>query len=228
MKLRRPSANYSPDAFVQLALQLSYYRLHGRTTPVYETALTRSFHHGRTETIRSLTRESFTFVRMCGPWKGRCWKGYSTEPEKNQRDEQRKAVSGLSLRFGGPRTLSTLFQTSSSSLFALLTSALRAHALLTRAATAGRGIDRHLLGLRCVLDSEWDWLDSLEDGNESRSKTQEESLSDRDDEALSANGSQTTPRESVALFEHPTFWKSQTWRLSTSGLTEGWHFRGTG
>ncbi|KIM64248.1 hypothetical protein SCLCIDRAFT_115593 [Scleroderma citrinum Foug A] len=197
-------SNYSPDAFVQLALQLSYYRLHGRTTPVYETALTRSFHHGRTETIRSLTRESFTFVRMCGPWKGRSWKGYTTDSEKNQRD------------------------TSSSSLFALLTSALRAHALLTRAATAGRGIDRHLLGLRCVLDSEWDWLDSLEDGNESRSKTQEESLSDLVDEALSANGSQTTPRESVALFEHPTFWKSQTWRLSTSGLTEGWHFRGTG
>ena len=99
MKLRKPSANYSPDVFVQLALQLAYYRLRGHTTPVYETALTRSFHHGCSETIRSLT-----FVRMCGPWKGWSQKGYTTEPAgKNQRDEQHKVVSGpfhLGLRFG--------------------------------------------------------------------------------------------------------------------------------
>ncbi len=53
----------SPDAFVQMALQLTYFRLHGTVTPVYETASTRKYLHGRTETCRSLSNESAAFVR---------------------------------------------------------------------------------------------------------------------------------------------------------------------
>jgi carnitine O-acetyltransferase len=34
--------------------------------------------------------------------------------------------------------------------------------------------------------------------------------------------------ESVALFEDPLFQRSQSWKLSTSGLSAGHHFRGTG
>ncbi|KAF5927849.1 hypothetical protein HPG69_000755 [Diceros bicornis minor] len=51
-----------PDTFIQLALQLAYYRLHGRPGCCYETAMTRYFYHGRTETVRSCTVEA---VRWC-------------------------------------------------------------------------------------------------------------------------------------------------------------------
>ena len=38
----------SPDTFIQMIIQLAYYRLHGRPTSTYETAMTRLFYHGRT------------------------------------------------------------------------------------------------------------------------------------------------------------------------------------
>jgi hypothetical protein len=56
------SARFSPDAYIQQALQLAYYTNRGEFTAVYETALTRLFKHGRTETIRSFTTESRAFV----------------------------------------------------------------------------------------------------------------------------------------------------------------------
>ncbi|KAF2350039.1 Acyltransferase ChoActase/COT/CPT [Trinorchestia longiramus] len=57
----------SPDAFVQIALQLAYYRdSNGRFVQTYEASATRLYQHGRTETVRSCTRESSAFVRaMC-------------------------------------------------------------------------------------------------------------------------------------------------------------------
>ncbi|KAL2084173.1 hypothetical protein ACEWY4_019691 [Coilia grayii] len=47
-----------PDTFVQLALQLAYYRLHHKSGSCYETATTRRFYHGRTETMRPCTTEA--------------------------------------------------------------------------------------------------------------------------------------------------------------------------
>lgn len=52
-----------PDAFVQVALQLAYFRLHNRPGPAYETATTRQFWRGRTETVRSCTPQSVAFCR---------------------------------------------------------------------------------------------------------------------------------------------------------------------
>ncbi|OMH85874.1 Carnitine O-acetyltransferase [Zancudomyces culisetae] len=52
----------SPDAYFQMALQLTYYKLHGKLAPTYESASTRMYQHGRTETIRSLTTEMATFI----------------------------------------------------------------------------------------------------------------------------------------------------------------------
>jgi carnitine O-octanoyltransferase len=46
-----------PDCYVQMALQLAYYKLHGKFAPTYETATTRSYYHGRTETVRSCSIE---------------------------------------------------------------------------------------------------------------------------------------------------------------------------
>ncbi|PKU34859.1 peroxisomal carnitine o-octanoyltransferase [Limosa lapponica baueri] len=52
-----------PDTFVQLALQLAYYKCHGRPGCCYETAMTRRFYHGRTETIRSCTMEAVEWCK---------------------------------------------------------------------------------------------------------------------------------------------------------------------
>ncbi|KAG0088645.1 Carnitine O-acetyltransferase mitochondrial [Podila epicladia] len=51
----------SPDAYVQMALQLAYYRKHGELVATYESAATRKYRHGRTETARSCSIESKAF-----------------------------------------------------------------------------------------------------------------------------------------------------------------------
>lgn len=53
----------SPDAFVQMALQLAYYRDTGRLTLTYEASMTRLFLQGRTETVRSVSMESVAWVK---------------------------------------------------------------------------------------------------------------------------------------------------------------------
>ena len=52
----------SPDAFIQMAIQLAYYRLYQCCVLTYESASTRVFRHGRTETIRSCSKLSKKFV----------------------------------------------------------------------------------------------------------------------------------------------------------------------
>ncbi|VTJ51194.1 Hypothetical predicted protein [Marmota monax] len=52
----------SPDAFIQLALQLAHYKDMGKFCLTYEASMTRLFREGRTETVRSCTTESCNFV----------------------------------------------------------------------------------------------------------------------------------------------------------------------
>mmetsp|Transcript_147084 Transcript_147084/g.256834 ORF Transcript_147084/g.256834 Transcript_147084/m.256834 type:complete len:805 (-) Transcript_147084:1639-4053(-) len=54
---------HSPDAFVQMAIQLAYYRLNRRFVPTYEPAMMRLWVDGRTETIRSCSKHSAAWVR---------------------------------------------------------------------------------------------------------------------------------------------------------------------
>ena len=54
--------NMSPDAFVQMAIQLGYKKTHGESRATYETGMTRQFRHGRTETIRTVSKESVAWV----------------------------------------------------------------------------------------------------------------------------------------------------------------------
>lgn len=54
---------FSPDAFVQMAFQATYYSLYGRLAPTYEPAMTKAFAHGRTETIRTVQPHVLDFVR---------------------------------------------------------------------------------------------------------------------------------------------------------------------
>ena len=72
----------------------------------------------------------------------------------------------------------------------ILEQAIQTHTRLTRLAATGKGIDRHLLGLRLMLCPE--------------------------------------KGEHHALFDDEIFSRSQTWKLSTSGLSAGHQFRGTG
>ncbi|KAH8117830.1 carnitine acetyltransferase [Phellopilus nigrolimitatus] len=140
-------AQLPPDAYIQMAMQLAWYRTRGNFTATYETALTRLFLHGRTETIRTLTTDSRQFIlAMCD----------SATPTEVRCDLLRKAV--------------------------------KTHGSLTKAAATGKGVDRHMLGLRLVMKS----------------------------------------NESSPLFEDNHFSKSQEWKLSTSGLSAGEYFRGTG
>lgn len=56
----------SPDAFLQMALQLAYYRDAGKFSLTYEASMTRLYREGRTETVRPCTIESSEWVRaMC-------------------------------------------------------------------------------------------------------------------------------------------------------------------
>ncbi|KAF8740072.1 hypothetical protein AX14_008708 [Amanita brunnescens Koide BX004] len=142
------AAGFPPDAYIQLCLQLAWYSTRDNFTATYETVLTRMFKHGRTETLRSLTRESRDWV--------------------------------LSMR--NPR--------SPSSRYELLQQAIKKHTQLIREAATGRGIDRHLLGLHQMLRP--------------------------------LNG------ERASLFEDELFTRSTRWALSTSGLSAGHLFQGTG
>jgi carnitine O-palmitoyltransferase 1 len=53
----------SPDSFIQMALQLAYYRDIGRFHLTYEASMTRLFKEGRTETVRACTIESSEWVK---------------------------------------------------------------------------------------------------------------------------------------------------------------------
>ncbi|KAF9451885.1 acyltransferase ChoActase/COT/CPT [Macrolepiota fuliginosa MF-IS2] len=143
-------AKLSPDAYIQMALQLAWYRTRGTFTATYETVLTRMFKRGRTETIRTFTNDS------------RAWVLSMVNP-------------------------STSLQTQHT----LLTKAILTHSKLTRDGATGRGFDRHLLGLQLLHNP-------------------------------------TSDGPSPPLFADPLFSQSQEWKLSTSGLSAGHWFKGTG
>jgi carnitine O-acetyltransferase len=52
---------FSPDSFIQTALQLAFHRVQGEVGAHYESGGTRQFLHGRTEVIRSCSLESREF-----------------------------------------------------------------------------------------------------------------------------------------------------------------------
>jgi carnitine O-acetyltransferase len=100
----------SPDAYVQMIIQLAYHKFYGKNRPTYESAATRRFQQGRTETCRSVSDESVAFcAAMAAP---------DTAPEEAQK---------------------------------LFRAALNAHVKYISDASDGRGVDRHLFGLKKCL-----------------------------------------------------------------------------
>jgi carnitine O-acetyltransferase len=59
-------AGFSPDAYVQMAMQIATYRLWGEQGGTYEATQVRPFLHGRTETTRSVSIESGKLVHKFG------------------------------------------------------------------------------------------------------------------------------------------------------------------
>jgi carnitine O-palmitoyltransferase 2 len=55
-------SSLSPDAMMQLGIQMAYYKLHHRFVSTYESCSTAVYKHGRTETIRPVTNETKTFI----------------------------------------------------------------------------------------------------------------------------------------------------------------------
>lgn len=59
-------AAMSPDAYVQVALQLAYWKMFGEMTATYEAASTKQFLHGRTETVRTASTAVKRFLESTG------------------------------------------------------------------------------------------------------------------------------------------------------------------
>uniref|UniRef100_K1QIX3 Choline O-acetyltransferase n=1 Tax=Magallana gigas TaxID=29159 RepID=K1QIX3_MAGGI len=57
------SQNMSPDSFIQLALQLTYYKIHGKLVSTYESASVRRFRLGRVDNIRANTPDALEWIR---------------------------------------------------------------------------------------------------------------------------------------------------------------------
>ncbi|CAL8283413.1 unnamed protein product [Boreogadus saida] len=76
----------SPDAFIQLSLQLAYYRDRGGFCLTYEASMTRLFREGRTETVRSCSNESCDFVKAVagGEEEEHCRQLFRRAAEKHQ------------------------------------------------------------------------------------------------------------------------------------------------
>lgn len=104
----------SPDAYVQMIIQLAYHKMYGVNRPTYESAATRRFQQGRTETCRSVSDESVTFCNaMADP---------EVSPER--------CVKALRV-------------------------AIDAHVKYITDASDGKGVDRHLFGLKkCLKEGE--------------------------------------------------------------------------
>ena len=62
----------SPDAYVQMVIQLAYHKMYGKNRPTYESGATRKYQLGRTETVRTVSNESVAFCdAMANPDVGR-------------------------------------------------------------------------------------------------------------------------------------------------------------
>jgi len=59
----------SPDSFIQIAMQVTFYNLQKRALAHYESATLRRFINARTECIRSTSIESVEFAKIMLPGK---------------------------------------------------------------------------------------------------------------------------------------------------------------
>jgi len=58
------SQKFSPDAFVQIAFQLAFFKLKLVPGSTYESCMMKKYFHGRTETLRTVSKESVNFTKI--------------------------------------------------------------------------------------------------------------------------------------------------------------------
>lgn len=87
---------YSPDAYVQMAMQLATYRLWGEQGGTYEATQVRPFLHGRTETTRTVSPASAAFVEAMGP---RPHRGANAAIERERKTELLREATGSHARY---------------------------------------------------------------------------------------------------------------------------------
>ncbi|KAJ3297226.1 Carnitine O-acetyltransferase mitochondrial [Rhizoclosmatium sp. JEL0117] len=100
----------SPDAYAQMAIQLAYYKTYGVSRATYESAQTKKYAYGRTETGRSVSLESVAWVKAMQD---------ASIPAQKKGELGREAIAAQSGYMAK--------------------------------AVDGKGVDRHLLGLRLLL-----------------------------------------------------------------------------
>lgn len=100
----------SPDAYVQMIIQLAYHKMYGKNRPTYESAATRRFQQGRTETCRSVSDASVAWCNAMAD---------HGVDDKTKVGLFREAIAG--------------------------------HLEYITAASDGKGVDRHLFGLKKLL-----------------------------------------------------------------------------
>ncbi|KAG2182043.1 hypothetical protein INT43_006969 [Umbelopsis isabellina] len=127
----------SPDAYFQMCLQLAYYKTHKKVTPTYETASTRQFLHGRTETIRTCSVDSKRFVES--------WDNKTVDVSNFRRLFVRQSAIK---RLATGINLCNVMQ--NKTRYQLLQTACKSHSAYTAVASNGQGCDRHLMALRIL------------------------------------------------------------------------------
>jgi len=128
-------ARCSPDALVQMALQLAARRYFGRPVLTYESASTRRFHLGRTDTIRSCSTEAVNFVNAA-LLRLQLWK--QNERSTGPSDDN-LAEPSISRRGASHPTINTVRK--------LFQDACKRHKQLSTEAGLGQGVDRHMMSL---------------------------------------------------------------------------------
>ncbi|KAK9535583.1 hypothetical protein VZT92_007957 [Zoarces viviparus] len=88
----------SPDAFIQIGLQLAYFRDRGGFCLTYEASMTRLFREGRTETVRSCSNETSAFVKALenGETEDQCKRLFRLASEGHQ-NLYRMAMTGAGI-----------------------------------------------------------------------------------------------------------------------------------
>ncbi|XP_063217738.1 choline O-acetyltransferase [Bacillus rossius redtenbacheri] len=120
------SCRVSPDAYIQLSLQLAYYRMYRRLVATYESASTRRYLLGRVDCIRSATAEALAWAAaMCQDETG------------SEGDEE--SLLGKKVTFS--------LHTAEERLM-LFEAAIKKQTEIMVDNITGQGIDVHLLGLR--------------------------------------------------------------------------------
>ena len=117
-------------------MQLSYYQLHNKPAPTYETATTRSFYHGRTETVRSCTVEAIEWCKNM--------------VNKNKSTRLPVRFLNYSIFYICKSSKTKINSFKDKELLELFKKACKKHDKLMNEAKENRGCDRHLLGLMLI------------------------------------------------------------------------------